>query len=244
MKKCIVLLIAILSCVSFSFAQTLKINQMQWDKDYTVREFVGEIQPGDVIKMNTIDTLVIFDSDVINISNSAQSVNLKLEVFNPTEGIDISACWGACLNFWNFKFDPVEIVEEGIEQFSVDYYTHQILESKALVTCTFSVEGYDDFVFHIKFGDADNSVKESVITTNRAYPNPATSVVNIDYALNRESAQIALYNILGVQVYEQTLNSQEGTAKINVSDFTSGIYFYTIKIDGKAIETKKFVISR
>ncbi|MDR2972515.1 MAG: T9SS type A sorting domain-containing protein [Bacteroidales bacterium] len=243
MKKCIVLLIVILSCVSFSFAQALKINQMQWDEDYTAREFVREIEPGDVIEIDTDKNFVQLDSDVINISNSAQSVNLKMEVSNPTEGIDISACWGACLEPWNFNFDPVEIAEEGEEQFIVDYYTNDILNTAAWITCTFSVEGYEDFVFYIKFGDAV-SVTEPIITTNKAYPNPATSVVNIDYAVNKGNAQIVLYNILGVQVYEQTLNGQEGIIKINISDFTSGIYFYTIKIDGKAIETKKFVISR
>jgi len=243
MKKCILLLIASLFCASFSYAQALKINQMQWDEDYTAREFVKEIQSGEVIEFATDKDFVQFDSDIINISNSAQTVNLKLEVFNNTEGIDISACWGSCLNPWNFNFEPVEMVEEGVEVFNVDYESKGIAGSKAWVVCTFSVEGYDDFVLNIKFGDAV-SVTEPVITKNNAYPNPASSVVNIDYALNRDNAQIVLYNILGASVYEQPLKGQEGKATINVSDFASGIYFYTIKINGKAIESKKLIINR
>jgi hypothetical protein len=241
MKKCIVLLIAILSFVSFSYSQTLKINQMQWDEDYTVREFVREIQPGDVIEIDTNKEFAQFDSDVINISNSVQTVGLNLEVSNAKEK-DISACWGVeCLEPGNLNFRPVEIIQQDTANFKVEYCG--ILGGCAWIVCTLFVEGYDDFVFTLKF-DNFVSLQESLITTNKIYPNPATSIVNIDYATNRGNAQIVLHNILGVQVYEQTLNGKKGTAKINVSNFASGIYFYTIKIDGKAIETKKLIISR
>jgi len=243
MKKYVLFLVAVF-CVHLSSAQVLKINQMQWDENYTVREFVKEIQSGEVIEMNTEGNVIVFDSDVINLSNTTQFVGLKLEVFNYTEGIDISVCWGACLNPWVFDFNPVELGEQGSEVFNVDYYTNTLLGSSAWVTCTFLVDDVEDFVFHIKFGDAVSSVKEPAITTNKAYPNPATSIINIDYKLNKGNAQIALYNILGVSVYEQPLSDHEGTAKINVSDFAPGIYFYTIKIDGKTVETKKVVISR
>jgi len=242
MKKYILFLTAIL-CVYLSSAQVLKINQMGHDDDYQ-RVFVKEVQHGEVIEIATVEDYPEFDSDVINMSNGVQSIGLKIEVFNYTEGIDISVCWGECLNPWNFDFRPVELEKDGKEVFKVDYSTNKIPESAAWVTCTFLVDDVEDFVFHVKFGDAAASVTEPTITTNRAYPNPASSVVNIDYALNKKDAQIALYNILGVQVYAQTLNSTEGTAKINVADFAQGIYFYTIKVDGKAVETKKLVISR
>ena len=245
MKKCFLLSIAIFACAFFSFAQVLKINQMQWNEDYTERAFIKEIQPGDEITMSTEGDVVVFDSDVINTSGVAQNVNLKLEVSDYTEGIGISACWGDCLEPWNFNFRPVELGDIP-EIFSVDYSNFDGIEdSKARITCTFSVEGYDDFVFHIQFGDAV-SVNEPVITKNRAYPNPATSIVNIDYALNKncENAQICLYNILGMSVYEQVLDVREETTTMDVSNFASGVYFYAIKVDGKAVETKKLVISR
>jgi len=245
MKKCTLFLMAIFACASLSFAQVLKINQMETN-DAMERIFVKEIQPGDVIEIATEENFIEFDSDVINTSEIAQTVNLILEVADGyTDGIDISGCWGECLFPWNFRFDPVELPEqEGTEIFKIDYSTNGIEKSQALVICTFIVEGYDDFVFYVRFGDAQMSVTEPVITKNQAYPNPATSVVNINYALNKSNAQISLYNILGVSVYEQPLDSQEGTATINISDFAPGIYFYTIKVDGKAVETKKLIISR
>jgi hypothetical protein len=242
MKK-YVLFLAIISCACFSFAQILKINQMEENEEGRV--FIKEIKNGDTIQMGTEESFVEFDSDVINNSDVSHSIGLKMEVVDGyTDGIDISACWDECLAPWNFRFEEVTIAAGKTEPFKVDYSTNGIPDSKALVSCTFLVDGVEEIFFYVRFGDADVSVKESVITTIKAYPNPATSVVNIDYALNKRNAQIALYNILGVPVYEQPLRSQEGTVKINVSDFAPGIYFYMIKVDGKSIETKKLIISR
>ena len=244
MKKCSLLLMAIFACTSLSFAQVLKINQVEREAGAVI-QIIKEIQPGNVIEMATEEDFIEFDSDVMNISDMTQTVSLKLEIADGyTEGIDVGACWRECLAPWNFNFDPVELPGQGTEIFKIDYNTNQITKSQALITCTFSVAGYDDFVFYVRFGDAPISVAELVITKNQAYPNPATSVVKIDYALNKSNAQLSLYNLLGVSVYEQKLNSREGTATINISDFPQGIYFYTIKVDGKAVETKKLVISR
>lgn len=242
MKKYVLFLFAV-SCACISYAQVLKINQMEYNED-DERVVVKEIQHGDVIEISTEGSFIQFDSDVINASNAAHIVGLNMVVSSGyTEGIDIGGCWWECLASWNFDFreDTIEAGKSVV--FSVDYFTNEIQESQAWVTCTFIVDGVDDFVFHIKFGDAV-SVKEPMINVNKIYPNPAVSVVNIDYAVNKGNAQIALYNILGVNVYEQMLNNQKGTVKINVSDFVSGVYFYTIKVDGKIIETKKLIISR
>ena len=244
MKKFTLLLVAVFVCASFSFAQVLKINQMDYDENWE-RIFVKELQSGEVIEMSA-GRDIVFLADVINTSDITQYVNLKMEVFNYTEGIDISACWGMCLEPWNFDFAPLEVLAKETAYFNVDYFPNEVKDDVAWVTCTFSVEGYDDFVIHVKFGDASPSVKESFITKNNAYPNPAISFVNIDYALNKsyKNARISICNILGMNVYEQSLTAQEGTATVDVSDFAQGVYFYTIQVDGKSVETKKLIIRR
>ena len=242
MKKYVVFL-AVVFCASLSFAQILKIEQYELNDDEE-RVLVREVQNGETIEMSTEGNIIEFDSDVFNTSDIQHSVSLKVEVFNDTEGIDIGGCWGECNAPGNFDFETMEILDGASENFKIDFYTNGLIDSKAWVICTFFVDGVKDFVFHLKFGEAEMSVKEPVITKNNAYPNPATSIVNIDYALNSGNAQIVFYNILGVTVYEQPLGNQIGTAKINVSDFASGIYFYTIKVNGKAVETKKLIINR
>ena len=243
MKKCTLFLMVTVACVSFSFAQVLKINQMETN-DAMERVFIKEIQPGDTIEMVIKEDFITFDSDVINTSYVEQTVNLLFEVSGETEGIEISGCWDMCNNPGNYKFGPVDISAQGEHVFNIDYKTNGIENSQALITCTFSVAGYDDVVFYVKFGNVETSVTEPVIAKNQAYPNPASAVVNINYALNKRNARISLYNILGVSVYEQQLDGQEGTIAINVSDLAQGIYFYTIKVDGNVVDTKKLVISR
>jgi len=55
------------------------------------------------------------------------------------------------------------------------------------------------------------------------YPNPASSVLNIDNKSNETISNIALYNINGVKVKE--IKSTEAMQSIPVSDLQSGIYF-------------------
>ena len=242
MKKYVLFLAAVFFA-SLSFAQVLKINQMELNDDEE-RVLVREVQNGETVEMSTEGNFIEFDSDVFNTSDIQRSVSLKVEVFNDTEGIDISGCWGECNAPWNFDFEPMEILAGDLANLKIDYNTNDLIDSKAWVTCTFFVDDVKDFVFHIKFGEAEMSVKEPVITKNNVYPNPATSIVNIDYALNSGNAQVVFYNILGVSVHEQSLSGQTGTAKVNVSDFATGIYFYTIKVNGKSVETKKLIINR
>lgn len=82
-------------------------------------------------------------------------------------------------------------------------------------------------------------------TMAAAFPNPASSLVNIKYSLNAytDKAKLVLVDMLGKKVKELELTEKEGQAKLNVLDLNAGIYFYSILIDGKAIATKKLVIS-
>lgn len=82
-------------------------------------------------------------------------------------------------------------------------------------------------------------------TISNAYPNPASMSVSVKYDINEFSntGTIVFFDMLGKEVKEVALNDKKGTAKINVDDLNSGIYFYSFVVDGKAISTKKLVIS-
>lgn len=82
-------------------------------------------------------------------------------------------------------------------------------------------------------------------TISNAYPNPANLMVSMKYDINEysQNGSIVFFDMVGKQVKEIVLNDKKGTAKINVDDLNSGIYFYSFLVDGKAISTKKLVIS-
>lgn len=75
-------------------------------------------------------------------------------------------------------------------------------------------------------------------------PNPFAEQTTISYSLpdNTVKAQMLFYNAQG-KLIQSTELSQKGKGTLNVfaSDLSSGIYTYTLVVDGKIIETKKMV---
>jgi hypothetical protein len=82
-------------------------------------------------------------------------------------------------------------------------------------------------------------------SVSAAYPNPSASFTSIKYDMNQyaQKGKIAFYDMLGKKVKEIELTEKQGIAKVDVSEFNSGIYFYSFIVNDKAIATKKLVVS-
>jgi hypothetical protein len=81
-----------------------------------------------------------------------------------------------------------------------------------------------------------NRISENLLEQIAIYPNPASTVLNIN---NAKSADIQVFDILG-----KTIFSQENISvneRINVSNLENGTYFIKISMDN-AVITKKFLI--
>lgn len=91
-----------------------------------------------------------------------------------------------------------------------------------------------------------NTIPSKLFKVSNAYPNPASSVVYIDYTLpaNVSGAKIKVSNLLGTTVTVLDLNKNEGKAGISVSDLKDGVYFYSLMINNSATITRKFVVRR
>ncbi len=82
------------------------------------------------------------------------------------------------------------------------------------------------------------------MTNTRVYPNPATSVLNIEVNASQSSdMNIAVFNITGQKVMEKNVNINAGinTPSISTTDLSSGIYFVTVKANGFE-NTMKFIV--
>lgn len=78
----------------------------------------------------------------------------------------------------------------------------------------------------------------------RLYPNPATSVVNLDLgkAVNR-GYSIQVFSFLGRKMYEASNISQRIT--LNLTEYNRGVYVYQLRDrNGKLVETGKFQVSK
>ncbi len=78
------------------------------------------------------------------------------------------------------------------------------------------------------------AISENVVSEVSIYPNPATSVLNVDAAGYN---QVEVINMLGQVVYS---NSISNNAQINVSDLNNGVYF--VRLSGaNGTTTQKFI---
>ena len=80
-------------------------------------------------------------------------------------------------------------------------------------------------------------------TAVRAYPNPATTGVTVEYDRSLVSqASLVVKNLTGAVVSRQPL-SETGKSYVNLSDFRSGVYFYGLEDrTGRMLCTKKLLV--
>jgi hypothetical protein len=79
-----------------------------------------------------------------------------------------------------------------------------------------------------------------------AYPNPAAESFTIDYELpeNSNSAVVSLHDLSGKTIKQIELNGSTGRQQLNlpVGDLSSGMYFYSLEIDGNRQMTKRISV--
>jgi photosystem II stability/assembly factor-like uncharacterized protein len=78
------------------------------------------------------------------------------------------------------------------------------------------------------------------------YPNPFNPVTNISFSLPETgNVSLKVYNVLGnevVSLLNSRLNAGNHNVIFDAINFSSGVYYYRIEIDGKFIETRQMVL--
>jgi hypothetical protein len=79
-------------------------------------------------------------------------------------------------------------------------------------------------------------------------PNPFTNQTKINYQIKKEAKNVSLeiYDVAGVKVFEKTqsdVNSGSYSVDVNNVNFSSGMYFYSLTVDGNKV-TKKMVVTK
>ncbi len=90
-------------------------------------------------------------------------------------------------------------------------------------------------------GDVSLSVNEDYYSLFSVFPNPANDFVNIEYT-SKKDGSFQLFNVVGQSVFTQTLSAGDQRTTVDVSSLNSGVYFYTLQIEGNVMETKKLII--
>ncbi len=71
------------------------------------------------------------------------------------------------------------------------------------------------------------------------YPNPTSSILNIEIQNIISNGTLEIYDMLGKQIFNQTITSNN-LSQIDVSSYNSGLYLIKISSENSA-ETKRFV---
>jgi hypothetical protein len=77
----------------------------------------------------------------------------------------------------------------------------------------------------------------------KIYPNPANSIVTIEYSLlNDEESVLQLFDITGRKVKEISLPKKSSKVELMVSNLANGVYTFKQIINGIQSKTGKLVI--
>ena len=115
----------------------------------------------------------------------------------------------------------------------------------SIIRYTFFLENdtTDSVAVNVRYTASLSSINESMEYTYNAYPNPANSIIDIQYSFQgAKEAKLIITNLLGSEIYNANIDIENKNIKVNVSDFNSGVYFYTFIVDGKRHSTKKLIV--
>ena len=181
------------------------------DADYSV---VGEnsvTKESEVISVNGNESMSKSYAAGVSLEGYTGSV-----VFNYTEDEMNGVTHTASLYIMNSESEWIQYEDEDSDDFTVTYNFLEPIEMKAV---TAGVQ-------------AGLSTIETEIPGIRIYPNPSSSVVNIDH---NEDLEITLFNILGQQILKT--NSKT----IDISSLNDGIYLIVAKDSNNKITNFKLM---
>lgn len=238
--------IILLGLVSQINAQSLKLY------DFSNKE--KAYKNGDTIELwvsaydNKMENILVAPK---NIGANAITVNVKQTVLNRIEGNEYSFCWGSC---YEDNFEPTMY---GDPDMAVNINSNSFCEEICIFDFTAKNPGitYVRYTFFDMSNNNDsaciilkyNDEKVAVPALNKetvqlnSYPNPCNDKVRIEWGNEAYNGMhIRICNILGVCIFEQTVSGN--SLNLSVSDWPSGIYFYTLYDNNQAIGTKKMTI--
>ncbi len=76
-----------------------------------------------------------------------------------------------------------------------------------------------------------------------AYPNPADNYTVIGYVAGSKNARLVVNNLLGATVKDINLAEKQSSYLLNTSDLRTGVYIYSLWLDGRMVASRKLVVN-
>ena len=195
----------------------------------------------------------ICDADLVIVSDFSEEVGLLLSEDNIPDYNDILA--PANLTAVAKSSSSIELTWDAVEN-AMSYFVYRNDVEIANITGTTYVDenlAYDtEYCYTVSSMGATSESDPSEeactktlgesIAENTSYlnifPNPATD--NLSIEATEEITEVNIYNIIGVNVYNEQCTMNNLQLDINISDFNSGVYFVKVKT-GNGETVKRFI---
>lgn len=197
-------------------------------------------------------TEIVFHAVVHNNTDNGINVKVRRKQLTMVDGTMSQFCWGLCFPPATEESpDPRLILageQSGDEDFSAHYNPLTNIGTSIVEYMFFNQDNEDQYVkVTVKFWGSPEGIAEDAMlggSISDIYPNPATTVVNIDYNLPAEVdfVKVRIVNLLGAVVKESVVERSANKLTMNVSELEGGIYFYSVLVNGDVYRTKKLII--
>jgi photosystem II stability/assembly factor-like uncharacterized protein len=108
-----------------------------------------------------------------------------------------------------------------------------------------TISGGNDTTIYTNIKEQNTNISSEYLLYQN-YPNPFNPVSSIKYQVLRSAdIKLIVYNITGKEIttlINKKENSGEYSVKFDGSNLSSGVYFYTLFVDGVRIDTKKMIL--
>jgi hypothetical protein len=186
-----------------------------------------------------------------NTTNTAMTNLFVRRVMNQeVAGTTNSFCFGIqCYPPWTNESSVADTAKVGVinKSFYADYYPSGF---GGMTSVTY--EFFDNVTFGvpvmakatIEFAVSGVGIAEDKLVFKGPYPNPASQQATFEYTIpsGAGNTHLIIRNMLGVEVANLTIDERGGKKSIDVSSYASGIYFYSLMIDGKVMQSKKLIV--
>jgi hypothetical protein len=231
------------------YAQSLEIHDFKDNtKSYKNGDTIRILLPSlDQQQENTLVT-------VKNISSTDINTSLKQRVLNRIPNALYSFCFGNC---YEDNLEPVMIGESTVTipagSFSDDLcvmdYNPNGQAGTTYVRYTFfnNDNPADSACVIIKYDDSEVSIAKNEPKTLKmgVFPNPCNNAASIRIQGGESLQQpvLRICNLLGNVLSEEALPSGNTTVKVDVSQWTNGIYFYSVWDGDRNLGTQKMIVA-
>lgn len=193
--------------------------------------------------------------DVKNITTEPVNIFCKKSVLSVMDSTESVMCWAdGCYPSWVTVSPVAKTIDPGetVSEFSGHYVwigkNLGFTSGESVIRWVFynAIDMADSVSLTVYYTTYGAGLSESGIgptALSNGYPNPANNRVTIGYSIPAGTdGAIVIRDVLGSAKKTVGLEEVSGKVSINTSDLGSGIYFYSLEVNGKTAQSKKLVV--